>query len=126
MYQKGQQKTLNCELHVFGQIHCTSLILTPLLKGKVFIYSCERPFFSTYDAEVKKNHIIQNKDPTSYCLSKFDTPVVQNNRLSCCLFLEHFCSTICQQIHLRVQIIRTLNYSSKFNAFWKTYCRSSS
>ena len=41
---------------------CTNTIA----EGKNVTYLCERPFFSTYNVEVRKNHMIylQNKDTT--------------------------------------------------------------
>lgn len=52
-----------------------------IAEERTLIYSHERPFFSTYNTEDKKDPIIHlQRSRTSYCLSKFDTLSLQKTR----------------------------------------------
>lgn len=56
------------------------------------------------------SYIYKQRSHASCCLSKIDIPVVQNDSLSCCSFLEHLHSTSCQQTGLWFKRLNN-NYS---------------
>lgn len=103
---------MNWELHVLGQFHCTFLVLTLLLKGKVLSVHVKGPSSLPIMLKLKRilSYIYKQRSHASCCLSKIDIPVVQNDSLSCCSFLEHLHSTSCQQTGLWFKRLNN-NYS---------------
>lgn len=102
-HQKEQQKERTKKKNIELGASCfrtNSCVIVILLKEKGLSIHVKGPRYN-----VESYHIFtKQRSHASYCWSTFDTAIVQNNRLSSFMFLEH--SNTCQQIVLR---FKTLN-----------------